>query len=486
MKKFLTICVFVTLAVTSASAQMRMERRPCIQDSKGAGTRLEDLKKDWDPSRTYPQAVILVTYQDQDFSMSNPYEHYDSLFNVKGYNERNANGCVADYFRDQSNGMFNVKFDIIGPVRVAQSVKSKSSDNQGGEVFHDATQIALDSLKVDFSPYDWDGDGEVDQIIFVSAGYCANGSGGTKNGYLWPNTGSFYPIIRTADGLELSNYTASAEKWYNDIPCGLGTICHEYCHCFGLPDLYPTDKSSFSVVDEWDLMDGGNYTCWGWSPPNLSAMEKLVLGWITPEEITGPAKVKNLKPLAEGGKCYRSTILGDEYYLLENRQQSGWDFGAPGKGLLVTYVNYSSTTWRWNSVNTSWKKNYHIIPADGMDYDAWEDFVEAMGMTEYEDDANRFRRHHLSTSPYPVKNDSTDVHECSLSPYSFTNIKMASDGSISFEIVKGETGIEGVKEEVKSEGVKSEKWYDLQGRLLLGKPQRKGLYIRNGKKEIIR
>lgn len=444
-------------------------------DARAAGTRLAEPRTSWDASRTYRQLVILVAFNDQDFSMDNPNEYYNNLFNQKDYNEREANGCVADYFRDQSNGMFNPQFDIIGPVYVDQSAKTKYN-NDGHDAYVEASKKVVDSLKVDFSPYDWDGDKYVDQVIFISAGYCANTPSGVTNmeGWLWPNTGYLYPTVKSSDGYTIRVASCCAEKWYNEISCGLGTICHEYSHCFGLPDLYPTDRSSFSVVDEWDLMDGGNYTCWGWSPPNYSAEEKYRLGWLTPEEVSVSTKVRSLKPSAKGGKVYRSQITADEYYLLENRQQTGWDRGLPGKGLLVTYTNFSSYVWRGNSVNGSAGNRYDIIHADGMTYDDWNNYILTTGMTEYEDVDNRFRQHHLMTAAYPLKNETVDVHECSLAPYSFTNITMDAQGLISFDVVAGETAIRDASLEP---AAVPDAWYNLRGQRLPVKPQSPGLYI---------
>ena len=466
----------VLLAVITAKAQLRFERYPCITNPRAVKplrTRFVNYDPDrrWDPERVYRQIVLLVSFSNMDFTMDDPQAYYNDLFNMRGFSgERHAPGSVADYFRDQSSGMFNLQFDVFGPVKIDQKAENT---NQGYSAFRLATRQFVESVDIDFSPYDWDGDKEVDQIVIVTAGYCANGSNGTKDGFLWPNTGLFSSVM-SHDGYSLSNYSATAEKWFNGIPCGLGTICHEFSHILGLPDLYPTDRRVMSVVDEWDLMDGGNYTCWGWNPPNYSAMEKLLMGWLTPEDITGPGSVSDMRPLTDGGTAYRSVIAGDEYYLLENRQRNGWDAGLPGYGLFITYTNFDANIWRYNDVNPSrGPYRYDIIHADGMDYKAWEAYIKENKLTEYEDDGNRFRRHYLSTSPYPFVSDTGEVRECQLKPYAFTNIQMTDDGIISFDIVDGETGIR----EVRREGVGSEEWYDLSGRRLTVSPRKPGIYI---------
>lgn len=484
MKRLFTICVVAVLAVISAKAQPRFERYPCVRDAKAVkpiGTRgvLPDTDRPWDPACVYRQLVILVSFSDQDFSTEDTQAYFDRLFNMRGFSERGVPGSVADYFRDQSNGLFNIQFDVFGPIKVNKRMRDTS---YGEAAFRMAAQQLVDSLDIDFSLYDWDGDKEVDQVYYLTAGYCANGGASHVKGCLWPNTGSI-SSVRTPDGYRISAYSSSAEKWYNDIPCGLGTICHEFSHSLGLPDLYPTSGSGFSVVDEWDIMDGGNYTCWGWNPPNYSAVEKMLLGWLTPEDITGSGSITGMRPLSEGGTAWRSIIEGDEYYMLENRQQTGWDFGLPGRGLLITYVRYNRDVWKNNDVNFRRPYRYDIIHADGMDYDAWDVFCRTEHMTEYEDTNNRFRRHHLSTSPYPFVNDTIEVRECRLEPWTFTNIQMDAEGSISFDIVQAGTGIMNHTHCTMYDAM--DKWYDLQGRRLVGKPMRKGVFIHNGRKIVL-
>lgn len=433
---------------------------------------------DWDSKRIYRQAVILISFTDEEFGMDSPNAYYNDLLNTYSSTTLPGTGSMAAYFRDQSGGKANFQFDVYGPVKVSQS-SHPNSGNSGESVFREALEKTLDSLKVDFTPYDWNGDGEVEQVIFITAGYCANGGATKTSKYLWPNTG-FFTTVKTDNGLSITRYSGSAEKWFNEKLCGIGTICHEFSHCLGLPDLYPTIRSyGFSVVDEWDLMDGGNYTNWGWCPPNYSVHEKSLFGWLTPEEFTRTTSIQNLKPLSDGGSAYRITKKGDEFYLLENRQQRGWDQGLPGKGLLITYVNYDPYIWISNDVNNL-VVHYDIVHADGMNYDEWEDYIKANGLTNYADSENNLNRRYLSTSPYPLKTETADVHECLDLPYPVTNITISADGLISFDV----TVSSGIQDIMQESG--QDVWYDLHGRRLSDKPVKKGVYICNKKKIAIR
>ena len=481
MKKLLTICMFVFLAVMAAKAQTHFERYPCVHGIQNhASTRLPVPSQDWDASRTYRQAVILVQYSDMAFSMDDPKSYYHDLLNVSTSKTRGGAGCAADYFRDQSNGLFNLQFDVIGPVKVSQTAQINSTNtNYAERACKEAVKKAVDSLHVDFSVYDWNGNNDVEQIVFIVAGYCANGGNSSYSKYVWPNTGMLFGYI--TETLSYSQMSVTAEKFFNDIPCGIGTICHEYSHCLGLPDLFPTsDDTGYSVVDEWDLMDGGNYTSWGWCPPNYSALEKYLLGWLSFDEITSPVKVSGMKTVADGGKAYKMVKEGDTYYVLENRQRKGWDKYLPGEGLLITYVNYNKSKWKNNNVNYVRPFSYEFVHADGMDYDAWDAYIKANGLTAYVDTENRLWRRHLSTSSYPLLTDTLEVHECNELPMPLTDIQLSDDGRISFEVVA--SGIRAIGIDDTDGGV----WYDLQGRRLTSKPGRKGIYIHNHKKEVIR
>jgi M6 family metalloprotease-like protein len=369
---------------------------------------LPDPKDNWDPSRIYPVAVILVSFSDCDFSAGDPEvpaslgdisdvnERYRALFNECGFNRGVGPGCVAEYFQKQSGGLFNPRFDIYGPVKV--NCKSTGNGNYGEEVFSQATEQLVGSIQFDASIYDWDGDGNAEPFIFIYAGYGANETSTIAKKHIWPNTGNFSVV--TAGNTTISTYSASAERWaYNDYSCGIGTICHEYCHTFGLPDIYPTKGNEYSVCDEWDLMDGGNYIDDGWCPPALTAHEKMLLGWLDPEILDGPVSIADLQPIEEGGKAYMiTTDSPTEFFLLENRQWVGWDSGTPGHGLLISHVDYDSNAWSNNTVNNLPNHHrYEFVHADNLDYNKWF----ARGEDKIEGHSNL-----LSSSPYPFVSDS--------------------------------------------------------------------------------
>ena len=486
-----------TFLPLNASAQRRM---PCIRhiptDKAKTRGQLGYPNQDWDPQRIYRQAVVLISFADTDFSMDDPAGYYQRVLNERGYNEGYGQGSVADYYRDQSDGLLNLKFDVYGPFKVSVNANSGKSSYYGDDAMREALQQLKAITTTDFSVYDWNGDGEVEQLVFIAAGFTGN----QLTGYVWPNTQLQYGYMKAPGNLDIGMTSISCEKWKDGALCGIGTICHEFAHCLGLPDIYPTGGTYFSAVDEWDLMDGGNYTNKGWCPPNFSALEKMLMGWSNPIELTTATTITGMKPVSEGGETYliRNSGYENEFYLLENRRQTGWDYATPGNGLAIFHVDYDREEWSSNYVNNNSSHfRYDLFHADGKDYLIWDPENNGKDMNKYTMDG-WMRSRYLSTSAYPYTDPVSLVVNASLTDgtepaatlfndnadgklfmqKAITNIRVASDGSVSFDFMQVPSGIGSVPALSDGEG----EWYDLQGRRLSGKPTHKGVFIHNRKK----
>ena len=480
-------------------------------DHRSGRLMLPTIKTDWNPNQVYRQMVVLIEFADTTFTYSkDPKAFYDKLFNESGFNDGNGPGCVADYYRDQSEGMLNLKFDIYGPVKVSTKAQpydkpTENTKNYGRESYTEALQKLITAYPdIDYSVYDWNGDKKIEQVIIIYA-YTPGNSGASTYGYIWPNTSSI-STITTPDGYKISNYTSSGELWPTKslISCGLGTICHEFSHSLGLPDIYPTaGNAGYSVCDEWDLMDGGNFTNYGWCPPNFTPVEKWIMGWLSFTDLDEPTSITDLKPVAEGGEAYRIKHSENEWLILENRQQRGWDVGAPGKGLVIYHVCYDKSVWNSNTVNNNASmRRFELIHADNMDYDAWRAYLDANEVGTYVNKKYMNSRL-LSTSPYPWTVDSIGFINDSLTDNSvpapkmnyvneqgerllrkaITNISMSEDGLISFDFMGGnQTGIANHN----CQNVNLEpQLYDLSGRKVSHSGHR-GLYLRRDKNGVVR
>jgi hypothetical protein len=109
-------------------------------------------------------------------------------------------------------------------------------------------------------------------------------------------------------------------------------------------------------------MDSGCYLNNGRTPSGYSAYERFFLNWLTPRVINH-AENDTLSALNSSNEallvCQGTyhNLRGNNpnprlFYLLENRQKTGWDAYLPGHGMLITRVNYNSGKWISNNVNT--------------------------------------------------------------------------------------------------------------------------------------
>ena len=187
MRKILLLTVAALMAVTNVQAQ----RRGCIHRSattRASSSYMLPEPYEFDAQKTYRVPVVLFSFSDLDFSMDNPAAYYDRLFNEKGFNEGMGQGCVADYFRDQSAGRLNLAFDIYGPVKIDIRARSHVYYDDGWEDMGKALELLPETTDADFSVYDWNGDGQANEVVFVAAGLIGNTMNGTN--YLGP--GSYF------------------------------------------------------------------------------------------------------------------------------------------------------------------------------------------------------------------------------------------------------------------------------------------------------
>lgn len=308
--------------------------------------------------------IILVNFADSKFNTSKfgPTQTlYSRIANEANYGENNFKGSISDYFKAQSGGQFLLDFDVAGPVTLPNGYSYYGQNDDDGydkrptKMVREACQ-AVDG-SVDFSKYDWDGDGEVEEVFVVYAG---NGEHDTTNqpNLIWPHMDNLanYDEELTLDGVTINTYACASELNSDKTLSGIGTFCHEFSHCMGFPDMYDTasDGNNFGM-GSWDLMDYGSYNGDGYVPAGYSGYEKMVCGWTTPIELDKPMTVNGMERLADMGQTYIIYNKGNrnEYYILENRQQSGFDKYLPGSGLLIERVDYDKDIWEWNAVNTT-------------------------------------------------------------------------------------------------------------------------------------
>lgn len=404
--------------------QRRAERLPRRNAARAAA--MEGKKKG---------LVLLVNFSDNTFTTPDTHTYYQRYFNEAGFSQGGMTGSVHDYFFDQSYGRLSVDFDIAGPITLSHDMAyyggptGGDSDNMPHvlEMVKEAC-MAVDS-QLNFADYDWDGDGEVDQVFLIYAGY-GQASGGGEN-TIWPHAYGLGNQSIQLDGVWVNTYACSNELNTDNTTTGIGTACHEFSHCLGLSDHYDTSGQGNPTPAAWDLMASGSYNNNQCTPVGYTAFERWQSGWLEPTEINTPTNVSGMKPIDESPEAYILTNDNNpnEFYILENRRPNKWNRFPGGRGLLIMHVDYDARYFAYNQVNVEADHlRMQVVPADGgignpYEGDTWPGTGDKRRFTD-------------DTTPRAsVFTADRDGNQTLGKPV--TNIREAADGTISFTAMEG-------------------------------------------------
>ena len=306
--------------------------------------------------------IILAQFTDLGFKFGR--NDFVNMLTQKGYSYGGAQGSAIDFFNDQFEGACDFEF-IVSPVITLSKGYAYygENDSQGLDKRpHEAVAEAcrLIDAQIDFSQFDGDGDGEVDNVFVFVAGH--DEAEGASPAHIWSH--QWYldeaGLRLNLDGTKINSYAISTELTYDfdhgthkEIFTGIGTFCHEYSHALGLWDLYDTDgedsgglyefgdeKSRGAVWGYTSLMDHGNYNNNGNTPPNYNAMELWSLGLGNAETLEIGQQM--LAPLGSQKRYFISeTDAEGEYYFFECRAAEGWDSFVGGSGMLIYHYDAS-------------------------------------------------------------------------------------------------------------------------------------------------
>ena len=337
--------------------------------------------------------VVLVKYADGEFHFTD--SDFEAWLNEKGYSKNGGTGSVKDYYRDNSMGQFVPNFTVLGPYTLDHERTYYAADfggtgndvNPQALVIEAAQKAKADHPEIDFSKFDNDGDGYMDNINVIIGGYSQASSGDDKD--MWPHSYRLKTddedLSIEIDGIRVNNYSVSAELvGASGVAMdGIGTFTHEFGHILGLKDMYDTDDYDGGIgIDPgaYSLYASGSYNNNSRTPAALMTFERIQMGWLDksqlikldkPADVTLPLMTTNTaayvdaRPgLAEGD--------GYEWYVFENRQQTGWDSYIPYHGLLIYHLDYTksmvSKYWSVNGPNNNARHRcMYIVPADGID-----------------------------------------------------------------------------------------------------------------------
>ena len=423
------------------------------------------------------------------------YEAYTGSY--KNENNLRNKGSVSDYFYDMSKGTYTPQFDVVGPYKLNQPslYYGKGENDNTYALVSDACKAA--DKDVDFSRYDADGDGMVDLVYIIYAGYPASMSGNPND--IWPKSGT--GDFGTYDGKKVSRFGVHAELNFGlelnqkngFLLSGIGLFCHEFSHTLGLPDLYPTvdaSKVDNQNPEMWDLMDGGEYTYnGGYCPTPYSPWEMDVMGWASPVELGDEAKQVKLNSYYKERTAYKINGENDEYLLIQNIQKGGWWNGIANvynTGMLIWRIDYGTKDVNLfdNPNNTLGKPKVMIVPADGY---VISDYNHGDGKQW----TDKQYKESLQADPFPGTTKRTELLSVTLNTSTLEkpiyNIKETDDGVITFDYLKDyATGIDQTLADKETE--KNQSIFSLDGRYLGNDASKltKGIYIIGKKKVVIK
>ncbi len=287
--------------------------------------------------------IILISFPDT--QPTNPPSYYQNLvFNASAnslnnyldevsYSKLSLNGTATRWYNaSQNKGYYGG--DVTG-------VDTNEDRADPGTWYVESLAreaVLLADADVDFSKYDSDNDGTVDHIIIVQAGRDQASTGADED--IWSHSSdiiTYDSMIKkfvrgvSVDGVKAINYVMVSG--YDPM----GVTAHEFGHDLGLIDLYNT-TSGASVVEEWDIMDSGAWNDHGSTPSHFSAWNKGLLGWLNFTSIIYP-QTQTVPQIETFPVAFRINASPSEYFLVENRQLTGYDNFLPKAGILIWHID---------------------------------------------------------------------------------------------------------------------------------------------------
>ena len=302
-------------------------------------------EKAFPTSGTHKLICILIGFTDKAFTKTQT--DFQNLFNQVGYTADGATGSVKDFFSESSYNQLNLTVDVAGPFTASNTMAYYGANDASGndlrprDLVTEAVKLA--DPTVNYADYDNDGDGNVDGVYVIFAGY--GEETGASPDCIWSHAWSITPV--SCDGKVISRYSCSPELRASSGTglARIGVICHEFGHILGAPDFYDTNYATggqYLGTGNWDLQAGGSWNGdWGATPAQSNPYTKIyIYNWATATTLSNQANI-TLQPAGQNSNSfYRfDTSTANEYFLLENRQLQGFDSNLPGHGLIIYHVS---------------------------------------------------------------------------------------------------------------------------------------------------
>ncbi|HPT02785.1 MAG TPA: M6 family metalloprotease domain-containing protein [Bacteroidales bacterium] len=313
---------------------------------KGSGNSRAVMSGGFPTTGTRKLLVILANFSNT--STTFPQTNFDNYMNQANYN---GTGSFKDYFLEVSYGQLTVMSTVTTWVTLSNTHDYYGPESKWGQFAYDAVVAANNQAAVDFSQYDNNGDGYVDGIAIFHQGEGQEYSGSTNDiwSHSWSLSSAGYSSSqRTFDGVLVDDYTTMPETMGGAMGT-IGVMCHEFGHNLGAPDFYDTDYSTSGQYDgtgEWDLQASGSWNGNNGTKPAAPNpyTKAYVYNWVTPTVISTAQNVTLNDATTSTDVVRYNTTTTNEYFLCENRQQTGFNTGIPGHGMLIYHVDGSYIT----------------------------------------------------------------------------------------------------------------------------------------------
>ena len=310
--------------------------------------------------------VILVDFPDLPFTYTQ--QDFDVLMNSEHPSESMpSNASVRDYYREASFGQLDLQSTVVGVYRMPQPMayygsNSGSTDTHAREMIIEAINQADEDI--DFSEFDNDGDGRVDGIHIIYAGYGEEAGGGSD--CIWSHSSQ---LSGTVDGVSLGRYSCSPElrNNYGKSRTHIGVICHELGHVLGTMDFYDTNygvDGSYPSTGQWDMMAQGNWNGGGAYPAFFNPYTVIYdFGWADAINGNKPSSM-SLVHHNKNGYVRINTPTEGEYFLLEYRDKASFDIGIPGHGLMIYRASDNLSRRGQNTINAKHPQQFYPLAAN--------------------------------------------------------------------------------------------------------------------------
>lgn len=466
--------IIILLMVFVCMGQAYAREYPRHRKYALSGFALDDMKGD------IRVPVIFVSFEEKNndnentIGSENEQSWMKRLNDVCAANHMGDNGSVSDYFEAQSYGQTHVTFERVGAYTAAGKGADYTTTTRSSQIVRQAVVSLKD---VDWSRYDKNADGEVDCLLLIYAGH-ADGDL-TQSGI---EVRSIYPYrswlsvvqgssVTLGGGMKANSYVLAQDlRDKANHVAAINTMCHELSHgIFDLCDYYHGLKS---YMGQYDIMCYGfrqtNYSSADNHCCDMTAFNRMYLGWLTPEELTLTGHY-SLRPLTQAAEAFVISDPDDEnhFFMLENRAKllHTWDYHLPEAGLILTEIHFSRNAFESHSVNYASTPNIQVIEA-----------ATSRGLCIPND---TYLGVSQRTVPYGIDGRTSIPADVSplFAQQRVTNITIDNDGTISFDYENATAGIHTTNVETDAN------YYDLQGRRV---QPRRGMYIHGRKLKVIR